>query len=128
MNDLLPLALHPWPVPEEHLSVVRAAKAALNLPFRVSPCQAVPASPTRVLALGSLPPFVCDCAPVSDPLNVESVKAALLWVLDPEQPLERGYTVVDYLQAAFGPGLREITDSWDVNPVDLQVKSGVRFE
>lgn len=81
MTDLRPLALYPYPVTEADLEAIKAAKAALNLPYRVVPVQAVPGGPVRVLALRSGPPFLCDFRGTADPLTDADLPAKLAWVL-----------------------------------------------
>lgn len=103
-----PLAIHPWPLPPEALRRVQQAFAALGAPFPVEPRPAVSGGPVRVLGLGSLPPFVCDAGLVKDPSNIEAIKKALRWVLDPSQPVEQGFTVLNYLDTYLGPGVVEL--------------------
>lgn len=104
-DNLIPLAIWPHDIPDEQMDLIRQAKAALNLPFRVLPSPAVPGSPTRVLGMGSLPPFLCDCALVNDPTNPESVENALRWLLTAPEGDDRGFMALDYLNMWFGPGV-----------------------
>lgn len=108
MSETRPLAIHPWPVPQDALQRIQEAFSSLRAPFPVQPRPAVPGGPVRVLALGSLPPFICNAGLVRDPSNVDSIRNALRWVLDESQPVENGFTDTDYLKAFFGPEVRYI--------------------
>lgn len=105
---LLPLPIHPAPT-EAQAASIRAAKAALALPFTVQIVAAVPGAGLRVLALGTAPPWLCDYALVTDPANLE---AALKWVLSDEVD-PRASLVIDQLRSVFGTNVTEV---------------GVRFE
>lgn len=114
----VPLAIFPYPLPSEIAEVTKRAFMSLDLPFPVQPVPANPGEPGRVLALGTIPPFVCDCAPVTDPLNEDSVRNAIRWVLTAPPGDENGYMVLDYLKAAFGPETRFLGEE----PVEQKVR------
>lgn len=116
----VPLAVYPWDAPPEVVDTVRSALASLRLPFVTEIVKANPGEPGRILALGAIPPFVCDCAPVTNPLNEDSVRNAIRWVLTAPPGDENGYLVLDYLQAAFGPGTRFLGEE----PVEQKVRFG----
>lgn len=116
----VPLAIYPWPMPPAQAEITKRAFMSLDLPFAVQPCKANPGEPGRVLALGTIPPFVCDCAPVSDPSSEDSVRNAIRWVLTAPEGDDNGYMVLDYLRQAFGPETRELP------PEEIEQK--VRFE
>ena len=123
-----PLAIWPWPAPAEQLQVVREAFIKLALPFPVQPCPAVPGGPVRVLALGTLPPFICDSALMADPMNADFMVNALRWVLDSEQDLGRGHTVLDHLRLILGDEVREVeNDGSEAFSVGAGSKSKVAF-
>lgn len=107
MSDtLLPLPIFPYPVSKEDMDAIKAAKASMNVDFKVLPRPAVPGSPGRVLALREKPSWFTAYAPVAHPERPESMKAALEWVLsDKDDP--RGVTDVQWLQELM-PGAREI--------------------
>lgn len=109
----VPLAVYPWPMPPDAREVAKRAFMSLELPFAVEIVKANPGEPGRILGLGALPPFVCDCAPVTDPTSFESVRNAIRWVLTAPQGDENGYLVLDYLTSAFGQGVREVTHGWE---------------
>lgn len=90
------------------MAALRAAKAALDLPFLITLCPAVPGGPARVLALRQPPPFLCDYAPIADPDNPAAVRAAMEWALDDTRDDSRASLVLDQLVAIFGMGVREI--------------------
>lgn len=108
MTDLLPLAVWGNPEPGD-LEALKAAKAALQLPYLIVPVPAVAGSPTRVLALRSAPPFIADFMGVRDPqAEPERLIEAMRWALDPRIENKSASLIVEQLQAVFGPGLREI--------------------
>jgi hypothetical protein len=104
----VPLAIFPYPLPPHIADITKRAFMSLELPFAVQPVGAVVGEPGRVLALGALPPFVCDCAPVSDPTSFDSVRNAIRWVLTAPPGDENGYLTLDYLRSIFGPETREL--------------------
>lgn len=108
MSDIIPLQIYPWPVSDEQLGLVKEAKAGVHTDVKVLPTRAVPGLHARVLALGSLPPWVCDAAFVKDCMNVESITAALDWLLNAPPESDRGFMVKDYLEAMFGSGVEEL--------------------
>lgn len=124
MSDaLLPLPIYPYPVSKEDMDAIKAAKAAMNVDFKVLPRPAVPGSPGRVLALREKPNWFTSYAPVGHPERPESMKAALEWVLsDKDDP--RGVTDVQWLNELM-PGVREV--EW-TNADELEATTGVRFE
>lgn len=109
MSDIIPLQIYPWPVDEVRMNLIKQAKATLNLELKVLPTQAVPGLHARVLALGKLPPWLCDAALVRDPSNVDSVQAALEWVLTAPEGDERGFMVKDYMHSIFGEPVLELS-------------------
>lgn len=102
---LLPLPVFPHPPTPAQTQAIRAAKAALDLPFTVQIVPAVPGSPVRVLAFEA-PDFLCDYALVTNPANLE---VALKWVLSDDVD-ERATLIIDQLRAIFGPDVREVFD------------------
>ena len=119
-----PLLIDPYPIPDDVMNAIKTAKASLNLPFQVLPQRAVPGPRTRVLALKGVPWFVCDSAIVTDWRDPERLKAALLWVLDETQLLERGFTVNDWMKHHLGAV--EITTASDRFEYEEQLRQ-VRF-
>lgn len=67
--------------------MIRRAKLEVGAPFAVQPSPAVPGSPGRVLALGEVPPFLCESVLVA-PDNAgryESILGAMrFWLTAPE--------------------------------------------
>jgi len=79
MSDVRPLPIWPHEMTPERDAMLRAAKAELDLPFKIVPSPAAPAGPARVLAFGAVPPFLCEFVYIR-PENVdryESVRGAL---------------------------------------------------
>lgn len=90
------------------LAPIKAAKAALDLPYKVVPVDPADAPGSRVLAVGAKPGWMCDFYLIAPQEAGERVQEALLWVLsdahDPEAT-----TVADTMLTIFGEGTREIT-------------------
>lgn len=90
------------------LAPIKAAKAALDLSYKVVPVDPADAPGSRVLAVGAKPEFLCDFYLVAPQESQERLVDALWWVLegwdDPEAT-----TVADTLATVFGDGTREIT-------------------
>lgn len=113
---LYPLPIHPWPVTDADLSLIKAAKAQLVTTKLVTPVEAFPGEPVRILALRVAPEFLCDYALVREPENPVALRTALNWVLDETLDDPRATLILDQLVAIFGVGTREVFDE------------GVRFE
>ena len=92
---------------EPDLEKIKAAKLALDLPFKVIPEQAREATTERILAIDVKPYWLCDYALVTDRTSSENLQAALRWVLT-EEDHPRATTILDQLTSIFGPGTREI--------------------
>lgn len=107
-DELRPLALWPHNIPDEQMALIKQAKANIDVPYRVLPSPAVPGGHERVMAMGELPPFLCEAALVKDPTNAQSVENALRWLLTAPESDNRGFGYVDYLAAIFGPGVKEL--------------------
>ena len=112
MTELLPLAI--WGGTHADLPALKQAKASLNLPYNLVPVQAVPGSPTRVLALHGTPPFVCDYWAMmpyeSDALRESVLINALEWVLNPHIKDDRAFLLIDGLRGIFGSGVTEVAN------------------
>lgn len=102
------LYIYPWPVTGDDLSLLKAAKASLDLDFLVVPQRATVGSSGRVLALREVPPFICDHALVRDPASPDALKAGLEWAVTKNVD-KRATLVVDMLSSAFGAPVRELT-------------------
>lgn len=100
MSEIVPLQIHPWPTP--HMEIVKAAKVSLDTDVKVLPTPAAPGLHGRVLALGELPPWVCDAALVREPELLDSVQKALEWLLAAPEGDTRGFMVADYMEAWLG--------------------------
>ena len=105
--ELRPLAIFGECRPED-LTAIKQAKAALNLDFNVTPINAEPGCPVRIIALRVRPNFICDYALISDPSNPKAVLAALGWALDPSAVDSRATLVVDMLQEILGADVKEV--------------------
>ena len=105
------------------LAPLKAAKARLeyerdsldgwrDVPEKVKPVavrgiEQLPGLDTRVLAVGSRPPFLCDYFLVSPDASPEEWVEAFVWVVTDYQN-GRATTIVDTLTSHFGPGVREV--------------------
>jgi len=95
------------------LAPVKAAKLALEVteivrPFGVSTLGELPDLFTRVLAIGTRPPFLCDYALVSERTSPEGYQRALAWVLHIVGDDPKATTIADIL-GSFWPGVREMS-------------------
>lgn len=109
MSEVLPLPTWPWPLAPERAALLRAAKAELNLDFKMIHVPAVPASPGRVLAWGELPPHLCEAVLIR-PENTEryeSVLRALHFTLTAPPGTPGSFDQGDYVKALL-PGAVEI--------------------
>jgi hypothetical protein len=110
MNEtLVPLPVYPFPLAPETRDLMVRAKAELDLPYRLQPVEALPASPGRVLALGALPPHVCEAVLVApEYVGVyEAIREAMRFALTVPEGALRLVDDGDYLKAMLGA--REIT-------------------
>lgn len=107
VTDLRPLPVWGRQLPGDY-EALKAAKVALDLPFSIVPAPAVPGSPTRVLAMREVPPFIADYALVRDPSNPAAMLAAMGWALDDTIEDPRATLVFQQLQGVFGPDLKEV--------------------
>jgi len=108
-------ALYIWSGEERaDLAPIKAAKAALNVdrvvkPVGVTSIEQLPSLDTRVLAVGSRPPFLCEYALTSERTSPEGWQRALSWVLGITVDDPKATTVLDILTSTFGPGMKEIS-------------------
>lgn len=81
--DVVPVPVFPWPLSAERDTLLRRAKAALNIQLKIFPTPAVPGSPGRVLAFGAVPPWFAESVLVAPENvgNVASVSKALSFLL-----------------------------------------------
>jgi hypothetical protein len=113
--DLVPLAIYA----EVTLTAfdwaqIKAAKERLDLPFLVQPGVAVAGTQTRVLAIGAVPPFICDYAFVPSAAS-PGLPEALAWTLtDSDDP--RATLMTDMLSAAFKTIVTEVEDERGPQP------------
>lgn len=114
--ELRPLAVWGAPQPGD-VETLQRAESALGLPFALALVPAVPGSPTRVLALRSAPPFLCDFRGSVDPQNDPDLLVKMMWVLDPRRHDPAASLILDQLRGIFGPDVTEIPfdPEFDVN-------------
>lgn len=111
MTDIVPLPVYPHKPTGADLELIKQAKRALNVDILITPVDAVPGSPGRILALRDGVPWLADHALVRNP-TVESITSALGYCLglndDP-----RATTVIKVLKEVFGEETREIATDID---------------
>lgn len=112
MSDIKPLPIYsPTPLSDDDFARIRAAKQRLALPFLAQFGRAVAGSPTRVLAIGGKPDFVCEYAEVPNTSSA-GLDAALAWVLG-EHDDSRAMTMAETLTDMFGGEVVEVEDATD---------------
>lgn len=122
MINLTPLVLpiHPWPVSDERMALLREAKERIDTPVKILPARAAYGSPGRVLCFGEVPSFLTKTIPIrpENVDNIDSIEAALRAWLDPWFPEDR-YAEEFLLGYWMGA---------DVKQVGVEDEFGVRFE
>jgi len=135
MSAVLPLAYWPYPLSDEQVQAIRAAKQVLaernHLDFKAMLVQAVPGPPTRVLSFAGPPPFAADVAKLRDWRDQEELIRWLEWIFDPEADVNEGFTVADWFAWQI-PGAKELDDptsdfNWEMTRMEA-VERGVRFD
>ena len=102
MSEPLPLPIHPWPLPEGRLDLLREAKARISTDVKVFPTEALPGGTNRVLAFGSVPPFFCEVALVKNVDDVDAVSRALAFYLTAPPGADGLFTEEMWLSAVMG--------------------------
>jgi hypothetical protein len=95
------------------MAPLKAAKLSLPVDEVIRPLypqapEDLPDLETRVLAIGSRPPFLCHHALVTPRTSMGGWVRALSWTLGITEHDEKATLIVDTLTAAFGPGVREV--------------------
>lgn len=113
------LPVYPWPMSDERLELVKQAKAALELPYKIMPAPAVPGSPGRVLCFGRPAPFYTESVVVgADNVDkLDSVKAALEFTLEAPAGTSGSFTEQMWLSAVMGC---EVTLEYELSKHDLE--------
>lgn len=108
MSDVRPLWIYDPEGKMQH-DALRAAKAALELPYRIVPERLWEGDvEVRVLAWRT-PPFACAYALVTDRTRPDVLQKMLAWALGEDDENDAAMSVADVLTAWLGPGVREIT-------------------
>lgn len=108
MTAPIPVPIHPWPLPEGRLDLLRSAKMMLQTDVTIIPVEATPGSEGRVLAFGELPPFVSEAVLIRNVDSVDSVSKALSFLLEAPEGSPGLFTEEMWLSAVFGCGVRLI--------------------
>ena len=98
----IPLRIHPWPLPEGRLDLLRKAKMMLQTEIKVIPVEALPGSTGRVLAFGEPPPFFSESVLVRNVDDVDSVRNALSFLLEAPDGADQLFTEEDWLSSVMG--------------------------
>jgi len=106
--------LYIWSESKADLAPVKAAKLALGIESKVIPMGAttlvdLPDLNTRVLAIGTRPPFICEYALTTAGTSDAGWQRALSWVLGETEYDPKATTIEDIMVSTFGPGTREIS-------------------
>ena len=109
MSDIHPLPVYPRKPIGDDLALFKQAKILLNTKQLIQPVDAVPGSPTRIIALREKLPWIADYAYVENP-NVGNIAAAMEWALGMKED-SRATTVLRKLQEIMGEGVKEIGDT-----------------
>lgn len=109
MTDVHPLPIYPRKPVGADLALFKEAKARLHTTRLIQPVDAVPGSPTRIIALREKLPWIADYAYIAEP-SVANIEAALLWALGYDED-PRATTVLRKLQEIMGDGVKEIADT-----------------
>lgn len=106
MIATIPVPVHPWPLSDARLAVLKAAKASLGLPYLIEPVESVPGSPGRVLCFGERPAWMTARAPIrpANVNNVDSVAAALRFALEAHN--DPRFDEADWLSEVMGCEVR----------------------
>lgn len=103
-SDVRPLPIWPHTVTPEQLELIKRAKIEIGVPYSVMPSPAAPGSPGRILALGEVPPFICETVLVA-PENVEryeSILGAMRFWLTAEAGAEGSIDEAAWLSGVMG--------------------------
>ncbi|GAB2699361.1 hypothetical protein GCM10027071_11090 [Microbacterium marinum] len=120
-----PLPIHPWSaLTPERGAMLRAAKAALDVPFLIQPSPAASGSPGRVLGWGQVPPFLSESVIIPAGLvdDADTIFRALRHLLAAPAGSPGILTEEQWMSAAFGGPVTYVgEEDWPppaVNPWD----------
>lgn len=102
--EVRPLPIWPHDVSEEQLDMIRRAKLAMNLPYKIEPVPAVPGSPGRILCFGGPGPMYGEHVIIA-PENVnryESIARALEFALTAAPGSPGSFSEEAWLSAVMG--------------------------
>lgn len=115
MTEVHPLPIWPHTATQEQLEMIRRAKLEVGAPFQVQPSPAVPGSPGRVLALGEVPPFLCETILIA-PQNIHTYSSILgamrHWLTAPPDA-PGSITEAAWLSHVMGCEVKEVRDGGD---------------
>lgn len=108
MTSTMPQPVWPWPLSDERLALLKAAKASLtDIDYLIVPVPWAPGSPGRPLCFGVLPDAYSKSAPIrpENVDNVQSIAAALRFALTAEDDDPR-YDEAHWLSSVMGCDVR----------------------
>lgn len=111
MSELRPLPI--WQdnvLSMEDVERIKAAKRALELPYMVQLAHAASEGESRVLAIGTPPPFACDYFLIESTLD-SNLQDAVAWTLGEAEDDFRIVTMVEMLSEWLGDEVTEVTDA-----------------
>lgn len=125
MTVTLPLAVLPFPIPEDRLALMKQARALLtDIDAVIIPVEAFPGSPGRPLCFGCRPPWYGKYAPIA-PANVdrvESIAAAMRLALQGED--DGRFDEASWLSEALGCEVTEVKSQFDLDILDFNRLNG----
>ena len=132
MANSQPVGIKPLQIWQEHgltaedVQRIKQAKQSLGLPYTVQLARAVPEGESRVLALETPPPFICDYFMVESTLDA-NLRDAVEWVLGERGDDFRIVTMTEMLEETLGGPVMEVEDANELGrPADVDDYWGIR--
>lgn len=116
MSHLLPILWAQEPTSADW-AALSAARESLGITELIKPARAVPGSPGRILAVGTMPTWLCPNRQIPDTSDPGVVRDALQWCLEPDEGLS-GEDIATTLSTWTG---LEITYKGDEEYAEVQV-------
>lgn len=120
-EQIIPIAIHPYPIPEAILRALRAAKAKMDVDYKLLPQKPSGGVTGRILSLSGRPIWIRDYLSV-DPSDLDDVQRGIKWAIDPWTVEEDSVGVADTLSEIFGAEVVEVGDYGEVSGAELQAE------
>jgi len=120
-EQIIPIAIHPYPVPEAILSALRAAKAKMDVDYKLLPQKPSGGVTGRILSLSGRPAWIRDYLAV-DPGDLDDIERGIKWAINPWVTEDDSVKVSDTLSEIFGAEVTEVEDSGQVSGAELQAE------